>query len=157
MRPSIAARFFWSFSTSKKPPQFADTRFQILGIGDGDFSWHEEKYSKLCSAQKSCSGVCVKRRILVNRRLSQAPLQRAIAEMPNRPPRLELVFQKYDPALYFITFNTHRRRKLLSNARVHSCLIEFAKLGEQRVSRLAATSSRLIMSIFLFAEVSTSS
>src|SRR6266513_4309490 len=43
MRPSIAARSFWSFSTSKKPPQFAGARFQILGIGDGDFSWHAQK------------------------------------------------------------------------------------------------------------------
>jgi putative transposase len=51
--------------------------------------------------------------------------------MPDRPPRLHLVFQKYDPPLYFVTFNTHRRRKLLANARVHSRLIEFAKLGEQ--------------------------
>ncbi len=68
----------------------------------------------------------------LDRRLSQAPLQRTIAGMPNRPPRLELVFQKYDPPLYFVTFNTHRRRKLLANRRVHSCLIEFAKLGEQR-------------------------
>ena len=43
MRPSIAARSFCSFSTSKKPPQLADTRFQILGIGDGDFRWHRER------------------------------------------------------------------------------------------------------------------
>ena len=46
MRPSIAARLFWSFSTSKKPPQLADTRFQILGIWDGDFRWHCRKIIK---------------------------------------------------------------------------------------------------------------
>jgi REP-associated tyrosine transposase len=34
--------------------------------------------------------------------------------------------------LYFVTFNTYRRRKLLADARVNSCLIGFAKLGEQR-------------------------
>jgi putative transposase len=62
----------------------------------------------------------------------RAPLQRTVAGMPNRSPRLHLVFQKYDPPLYFVTFNTHQRRKLLANAQVHSCLIEFAKLGEQR-------------------------
>jgi hypothetical protein len=55
MRPSIAARSFWSFSTSKKPPQFAGTRFQILGIGDGDFSWHEEKYANLCTTQSGAA------------------------------------------------------------------------------------------------------
>jgi REP element-mobilizing transposase RayT len=52
--------------------------------------------------------------------------------MPDQPQRLQLVFQKYDPPLYFVSFNTHRRRKLLANPRVHSCLIEFAKLDEQR-------------------------
>jgi putative transposase len=57
--------------------------------------------------------------------------------MPNRPLRLHLVFQKYDPPLYFVTFNTYRRRKLLANARVNSCFIEFAKLGQQRGIALA--------------------
>jgi putative transposase len=56
--------------------------------------------------------------------------------MPNRPPRLHLVFQKYDPPLYFVTFNAYKRRKLLANARVHSSLIEFAKVGEQRGTAL---------------------
>src|SRR5215203_898622 len=51
MRPSIAARSFCSFSTSKKPPQLANTRFQILGIGDEDFRWHEGKYPRLRFAQ----------------------------------------------------------------------------------------------------------
>jgi REP element-mobilizing transposase RayT len=55
-----------------------------------------------------------------------------MSQVPDRPPRLRLVFQKYDPPLYFMTFNTHQRRKLLANAQVHSRLIEFAKLGEQR-------------------------
>jgi putative transposase len=52
--------------------------------------------------------------------------------MPNRPPRLELVFQKYDPPLYFITFNTHHRRKLLANDRVHTRFVDFARAGEPR-------------------------
>jgi REP element-mobilizing transposase RayT len=52
--------------------------------------------------------------------------------MPNRPPRLELVFQKYDPPLYFVTFNTNHRKKLLAIARVHTHFIDFARAGEQR-------------------------
>jgi putative transposase len=49
--------------------------------------------------------------------------------VPNRPPRLERVFQRYDPPLYFVTFNTHRRRQLLANERVHQQLIAFGKAG----------------------------
>ena len=52
--------------------------------------------------------------------------------MPNRPPRLDLVFQGYDPPLYFVTFNTHKRRKLLANADVDAALIRFAHAGEMR-------------------------
>jgi putative transposase len=52
--------------------------------------------------------------------------------MPNRPPRLELVFQKYDPPLYFITFNTHHRRKFLANGRVHKQFVDFSKAGLSR-------------------------
>lgn len=49
--------------------------------------------------------------------------------MPERPPRLGLVFQRYDPPLYFITFNTRDRRKLLANAKVHSAFVGFAATG----------------------------
>jgi REP element-mobilizing transposase RayT len=52
--------------------------------------------------------------------------------MPNRPPRLHWIFQQYDPPLYFITFNTSRRRKLLANAAVHNCFLEFANAAEER-------------------------
>ena len=51
--------------------------------------------------------------------------------MPNRPPRLE-AFQKYDPPLYFVTFNTHRRKKFLANALVHDCFVKFAKAASNR-------------------------
>jgi len=34
--------------------------------------------------------------------------------------------------LYFVTFNTHHRKKLLANAPVHRCFIEFAESGKQR-------------------------
>jgi REP element-mobilizing transposase RayT len=52
--------------------------------------------------------------------------------MANRPPRLDRVFQRYDPPLYFVTFNTHRRRKLLANTGVHNALIRFAHEGQLR-------------------------
>jgi putative transposase len=52
--------------------------------------------------------------------------------MANRPPRLDWVFQRYDPPLYFVTFNTHKRKRLLANARVHTALIDFAHDGELR-------------------------
>ena len=51
--------------------------------------------------------------------------------MPDRPPRLE-VFQKYDPPLYFVTFNTYHRKRLLANGRVHARFVRFAQLGEKR-------------------------
>src|SRR4029450_8372199 len=60
-RPSIAARSFWSFSTSKKPPQLADTRFQILGIGDGDFSWHNGKIVQFPANRKGCESLSARR------------------------------------------------------------------------------------------------
>ena len=52
--------------------------------------------------------------------------------MPERPPRLERIFDCYDPPLYFVTFNTHRRRKLLASSEVHARFIAFAKVGEAR-------------------------
>src|SRR4029434_1807944 len=73
MRPSIAPRSFWSFSTSKKPPQFARTRFQVLGIGDGDFRWHEGKYSSLRSAQNVAPPICARNwQVLASRQRAQA-------------------------------------------------------------------------------------
>jgi hypothetical protein len=84
----------------------------------------------------SCRGVCVKRLICTFGvsfgRLAQAPLQHILAVMPNRPPRLDRVFQRYDPPLYFVTFNTHERRRILANADVHAALIRFAHEGEMR-------------------------
>lgn len=52
--------------------------------------------------------------------------------MPDRPPRLDRVFQSYDPPLYFVTFNTHERRRLLANADVHAAFVRFAHEGETR-------------------------
>jgi putative transposase len=52
--------------------------------------------------------------------------------MPDRPPRLHRVFRRYDPPLYFVTFNTHQRRNLLANSAVHHALIKFAERGRPR-------------------------
>ena len=40
--------------------------------------------------------------------------------------------QKIRSPLYFITFNTYRRKRLLANAQVHARFIEFAQKGQQR-------------------------
>src|SRR5947209_5919314 len=52
--------------------------------------------------------------------------------MPDSPPRLDYIFQKYDPPLYFVTFNTHRRSKVLAKPAVHDRFIKFASDGAQR-------------------------
>src|SRR5205085_11243410 len=51
--------------------------------------------------------------------------------MPNTPRRL-CVFQKYDPPLYFVTFNTYHRRALLATESIHRAFVEFAQEGESR-------------------------
>jgi REP element-mobilizing transposase RayT len=52
--------------------------------------------------------------------------------MPERPPRLERIFACYDPPLYFVTFNTHHRQRLLANKQVHEAFSIFAQIGEAR-------------------------
>src|SRR6266480_5950129 len=52
--------------------------------------------------------------------------------MPDQPPRLHHVFQRYEPPLYFVTFNTHKRRRLLANVLVHNELVRFAQEGHRR-------------------------
>lgn len=44
-----------------------------------------------------------------------------------KPPRLERVFQKYDPTLYFLTFNTHLRRDYLASRAVHDGLVLYCQ------------------------------
>jgi REP element-mobilizing transposase RayT len=55
-----------------------------------------------------------------------------LRSMVDSPPRLNPVFQRYDPPLYFVTFNTWQRRKLLASHEVQFRLIEFARKGERR-------------------------
>src|SRR5690349_19034636 len=51
--------------------------------------------------------------------------------MPNTPQRLR-VFQHYAHPVYFVTFNTYRRMRVLDNASVHAAFLEFAQDGETR-------------------------
>jgi putative transposase len=46
-----------------------------------------------------------------------------------KPPRLEQVFQKYDPPVYFVTLCTKDRRRTLANATVHSVLVDYGRGG----------------------------
>jgi REP element-mobilizing transposase RayT len=64
-----------------------------------------------------------------NRRLAQAPLHLGV---PETPPRLDRIFDCYDPPLSFVTFNTHQRRKLLANETIHQRFIAFGKVAESR-------------------------
>ena len=50
---------------------------------------------------------------------AHATTQDMNAKRKGKPPRLELIFPKYDPAVYFVTFNTHLRRPLLASPIVH--------------------------------------
>ena len=43
------------------------------------------------------------------------------------PPRLEQVFRKYDPPLYFVTFNTMHRRSILDRHEVFEAFVSYAR------------------------------
>src|SRR5215471_6325544 len=45
------------------------------------------------------------------------------------PPRLPMVFQRYDFPLYFVTFNTLLKRPLLANNPVHVAFRQYAERG----------------------------
>ena len=45
---------------------------------------------------------------------------------------MERVFDCYDPALYFVTFNAHQRGKIVANPEVHERFKAFARIGESR-------------------------
>ena len=46
-----------------------------------------------------------------------------------KPPRLESVFQVYDPPVYFVTFSTLGRQPLLAVAPVHDAFRRYAERG----------------------------
>jgi REP element-mobilizing transposase RayT len=45
------------------------------------------------------------------------------------PPRLPVLFQRFDTPLYFVTFNTLLKRPLLANDLVHAAFLNFAERG----------------------------
>jgi putative transposase len=45
------------------------------------------------------------------------------------PPRLSVVFQRFEAPLYFVTFNTLFRRPLLANNSVHAAFRNYAERG----------------------------
>ena len=49
-----------------------------------------------------------------------------------RPPRLPVVFQEYNPPLYFVTFCTLERRACLNIKAVHEALVKYASAGIQK-------------------------
>jgi len=49
-----------------------------------------------------------------------------------KPPRLDMIFQKYDPPAYFVTLCTKNRRKVLANKSVHSAVMDYGRKAEQR-------------------------
>ena len=51
---------------------------------------------------------------------------------PDKPHRLARIFQSYDPPVYFITFNTFKRRKILANERIHVRFKAFAAQAEKQ-------------------------
>lgn len=50
-----------------------------------------------------------------------------LRKIKDTPPRLERIFQKYDPPLYFVTFNTQHRRALLARQEVFDAFLAYAR------------------------------
>jgi len=44
-----------------------------------------------------------------------------------KPSRLELVFQRSNAPVYFVTFNTHTRASLLARPEVHEAFVEYCR------------------------------
>lgn len=51
-------------------------------------------------------------------------MQRVFKE---KPPRLELIFQRANVPVYFVTFNTHTRASLLATPKVHESFIGYCR------------------------------
>jgi len=45
----------------------------------------------------------------------------------DKPPRLDLVFQRLNAPVYFVTFNTHTRISLLAKPEVHEAFITYCR------------------------------
>jgi len=44
-----------------------------------------------------------------------------------KPPRLDLIFQRFKAPIYFVTFNTHIRARLLATREVHAAFILYCR------------------------------
>ena len=53
-------------------------------------------------------------------------------EFKGKPKRLDFVFDTYNPPLYFVTFCTMHRRKLLDTEPVHAAFCDYAIEGSRR-------------------------
>ena len=51
---------------------------------------------------------------------------------PNKPHRLQQLFQSYDAPVYFVTFCTADRKPILAHAAVHTALRQYAAKAEPR-------------------------
>jgi putative transposase len=49
-----------------------------------------------------------------------------------KPPRLDEVFQKYDPPLYFVTLCANHRGKLPAKEKIHTALVRYGRSGIER-------------------------
>jgi putative transposase len=57
--------------------------------------------------------------------------EEADREYPRRPPRLEWLFSDLHP-LYFVTFNTYKRRPLLARSEIHETFCKFCFRAQER-------------------------
>jgi hypothetical protein len=62
--------------------------------------------------------------VLKTLRATRFAVQRVFKD---KPPRLDLVFQRSNAPLYFVTFNTHARESLLAKPEVHEAFIEYCR------------------------------
>ena len=58
------------------------------------------------------------------RRSKTIPVQRVFKD---KPPRLELIFQRANAPVYFVAFNTHTRASLLATPGGHEAFIEYCQ------------------------------
>jgi len=45
----------------------------------------------------------------------------------DKPPRLDLIFQRFNAPVYFVTFNTHTRTSLLAKPEIHEAFIKYCR------------------------------
>jgi putative transposase len=48
-----------------------------------------------------------------------------------KPPRLDLIFQRFDAPVFFVTFNTHKRQRILASVAVHDAFTDYCCRAEQ--------------------------